>query len=89
MVQAIKRRKFLWLASKAARWIALHLHVDKETKKWVIKSEPIDNPEFFNRNYDDIAKIFKSNLEAYKVNEERTADGKFKSFTIETGGGTT
>lgn len=85
LVQAIKRRKFLWLATMAARYVALNLHVNKETKTWSLESLPMFHPEQQERNYDDIAAIFKSKPENYKVTEEKTPEGKFKSFTIETG----
>jgi len=36
------------------------------------------------RTYDDIAKIVKSDPSTFKVVEERTPDGKFKSFSVST-----
>ena len=44
--------------------------------------EAID-PAQVEHNYDDIAKIFKSNPGSYKVSEERV-DGKFRRFIVET-----
>lgn len=83
-MEAIRRKRFLWVASKAARWVALNLHVDRETKQWSIKSAPMFQPQFQTADYSDIAKIFKSKPETFKVHEERTSDGKFKSFSVET-----
>jgi len=42
-----------------------------------------DNPNV-ERSYADIDAIFKSNPGAYKVEEERESDGKFKSFSVTT-----
>lgn len=84
VVQAVKRKKFLWLATKAAEWIALNLHVDPETKTWKISSKPMWTPAFQTRNYEDIAAIFKSKPETFVTTEEKTPEGKFKKFTVET-----
>lgn len=42
------------------------------------------DPSTVIRTYDDIDKIFKANPSNYKVTEHKTADGKFKSYTVET-----
>ena len=41
-------------------------------------------PKEVERSYADIDAIFKSNPGAYKVEEERDSDGKFKSFSVST-----
>ena len=41
-------------------------------------------PQFQRRTYEDIAAIFKSNPETFKVSETRTPDGTFKSFSVST-----
>lgn len=84
IVWAIKNHKLLWLITKVAEYLGAHLHIDKETKTWKIESDPMFNPHNQNINYDDIAAIFKSKPETFKVHEERTAEGKFKSFTVST-----
>lgn len=83
IVTAIKTKKFLWLASKAAKWVSLNIQVDPVKKTWIIRSKPIWNPQYQIRYYEDIANIFKSKPETFKVTEKRV-DGKFKSFTVET-----
>ena len=44
----------------------------------------VTDPALIERTYEDIDKIFKANPGAYKVKEERTPEGKFKSFIVET-----
>ena len=41
----------------------------------------LSNPE---RTYDDIESILNRNKMPYKIHEERTTDGKFKSYMVET-----
>lgn len=84
MVEAIKRRKFLWLATKAAKWLSLNLEIDHEKKTWKISSKPMWHPEYQRRYYDDITAIFKCDPRTFKVSEDRDAEGKFKRFTVET-----
>ena len=84
VVQAVKRKRLLWLTAKAARFIALNLRVDRENKTWTLTSKRMFAPQLQSRNYEDIADIFKSDPDTFKVSETRTADGKFKSFTVET-----
>lgn len=69
---------------KLAGWLAINLQIDTKTKKWSITSLPMTDQNFVNRNYDDITAIFKAKPETYKVFEEKTPDGKFKSFTVST-----
>lgn len=84
VIEAVKRKRFIWLAGKAARYAAMNVEIDHETKTWKIRSKPMWAPEFQRRTYEDIANIFKSKPETFKVEETRTADGKFKKFTVET-----
>lgn len=44
----------------------------------------ITDPSTVIRTYEDIEKIFKANPGNYKVHEEKTPDGKFKSYTVST-----
>ena len=44
----------------------------------------ITDPAQIKRTYEDIDRIFKSNNKDFKVYEEKSKDGKFKSFTVTT-----
>lgn len=44
----------------------------------------ITDPASIERSYKDIDRIFKANPGSYSVKEERDAEGKFKSFIVET-----
>jgi len=84
IIEALKRRKFLWLATKAAKFVALNLEVDREKKTWKLSSKPMWCPELQKRTYADIAAIFKCDPRSFKVTEDRDAKGKFKRFVVET-----
>lgn len=82
--EALKRRKFLWLATKAVKWLSLNLEVDSESKTWKITSKPIYVPTFQERYYSDITAIFKSDPRNFTVTEERDEAGHFRKFTVST-----
>lgn len=42
------------------------------------------DPSVIQRTYDDIEAILKSNKTPYRVHEERTERGTFKSYSVET-----
>lgn len=84
IVQAIKRRRFAWLAFKAAKYLALHLHIDTKTKTWTVVSKRMLVPELQHRTYEDIFEILKSNPETFVTYEEKYPNGKFKKFIVET-----
>jgi len=44
----------------------------------------VTDPETIKRSYEDIEAIFKSNELKFKTYEEKTPDGKFKSYIVET-----
>ena len=44
----------------------------------------VSDPAAVERTYEDIDKIFKANPGSYHVEEERTSEGKFKSFSVST-----
>lgn len=44
----------------------------------------ITDPATIQRTYEDIEKIFKSNQANFKIHEEKTPEGKFKSYSIST-----
>lgn len=44
----------------------------------------ITDPAEINRNYDDLAAIFKANQANFKVSERRHPDGTFQSFDVST-----
>lgn len=72
------------MASKLAKYIALNIRKDPTTKKWYLASRGIFMSVFQQRNYNNIAAIFKSKPETFKVTETRTPEGKFRSFIVET-----
>jgi len=43
----------------------------------------VTDPSEIKRTYDDIEAIFKSNQTNYKIYEEHTPNGTFKSYTVE------
>lgn len=45
----------------------------------------ITDPETIKRSYEDIEKILKGSRLKYKEHEEKTPDGKFKSYSVSTG----
>jgi len=83
VIKAIKSRKFIWLAIQLAKRLSLNIQVDPKAKTWKIVSKRMFAPEFQRHTYEDIASIFKSKPETFKVKEERTPEGKFKSFVVE------
>jgi len=42
------------------------------------------DPSTVKQTYEDIDNIIKSNPDKFKVHEEHTVNGKFKSFTVTT-----
>lgn len=44
IVQAIKRRKLLWLTERAASYLGGHLRIDRETKTWSFRSDRAADP---------------------------------------------
>ena len=74
----------MWLAQKAAKFVALNLEIDHEKKTWKLLSKPIWNPVYQERYYDDISKIFKCDPRRFDVVEERDSSNRFRRLVIST-----
>ena len=81
---SIQHRELLWVAIRVSRYLGVNIRIDPVSKKWSIISKRMFMPGLQTRNYEDIAAIFKSKPETFKVTETKTPEGKFKSFTVET-----
>lgn len=92
IVEAIRHRKFLWLATVAANYIASRLEVDWDKQTFKFKSEKAFDPTNTKIDYEDINKLLEK-LHGPKLNpddwkqgatEEHDTAGKFKRYSGET-----
>ena len=77
-------RKWAYLADSIARSFGLVFLIDTKNKTWRLSSEPMFDPSYQVRYYDDILAIFQSDPRTFESEETRDEQGRLLRFSVST-----